>query len=142
MIIHTTIEVTGDGLALVAFAARLKELLAEHGVAGEVAERHTARALHYDLKVEGGIPFPPFALASGEFSDVTVAVEWFDAGKTYEEACELFIADQKVTIDAQAKKLADIEKLGLPKPLTAAPAAPDPKKKGTLADCIAISGRN
>jgi hypothetical protein len=80
MVIHTTIEVTGDGLALVAFAARLKELLAEHGVAGEVAERHTARALHYDLKVEGGIPFPPFALASGEFPDVTVAVEWFDAG--------------------------------------------------------------
>ena len=81
MIIHTTIKVTGDAQALVAFAVRLKELAIEHQVAGEFSEQHTAEALHYDLKVEGGIPFPPFATASGEFPGVTVAVEWVDAGR-------------------------------------------------------------
>ena len=32
--------------------------------------------MHYDLKVAGGIPFAPFALASVDFPDLVVRAEW------------------------------------------------------------------
>lgn len=53
-------------------------LFAEQQVSGEFDEQHAAGALHYDLKIEGGIPFPPFALASQEFPELAIAVEWFN----------------------------------------------------------------
>ncbi len=80
MLTHVVFKVSGDPAQLAAFDARLKVLFAEHEVTSECEEQHTPNALHYDLKVAGGIPFPPFALASGEFPDLTVAVEWVDAG--------------------------------------------------------------
>ena len=80
MLTHANFNVTGNRDALTAFDARLKVLVAEHGIAGTLEESHTADALHYDLKIEGGIPFPPFALASGEFPDLTVTAEWVDPG--------------------------------------------------------------
>ena len=76
---HVVFKVHGEPDALAAFDARLKLLFAEHGFAGECEEQHAAGALHYDLKVQGGIPFPPFALASSEFPDLTVVAEWIDA---------------------------------------------------------------
>ncbi len=76
---HVVFEVSGEPAQLAAFDARLKLLFAEHGVAGECEEQHAANVLHYDLKVAGGIPFPPFALASGEFPDLTVVAEWVAA---------------------------------------------------------------
>ena len=79
MIIHATFKVSGSRDQLAAFDARVQLLFAEHGIAGQPEEQHAADTLHYDLKVEGGIPFPPFALASGEFPDLTVRVEWIDA---------------------------------------------------------------
>jgi hypothetical protein len=49
-------------------------------VAGEFDEQHSDFVLHYDVKTEGGIPFPPFALASQEFPDLAIAVEWVSPG--------------------------------------------------------------
>jgi len=77
---HVVFKVRGEPDEVAAFDARLKLLFAEHGFAGECEEQHAAGALHYDLKVRGGIPFPPFALASNEFPDLTVVAEWIDAG--------------------------------------------------------------
>ena len=77
---HVVFRVTGEPLQLAAFDARLKLLFAEHGIADGVDEQHAADLLHYDLKVAGGIPFPPFALASADFPELAVAVEWVDTG--------------------------------------------------------------
>ena len=77
---HVVFKVRGEPDEVAAFDARLKLLFAEHGFAGDCEEQHAAGALHNDLKVPGGIPFPPFALASNEFPDLTVVAEWIDAG--------------------------------------------------------------
>ncbi|MFZ5558311.1 MAG: hypothetical protein ACOZDY_16585 [Pseudomonadota bacterium] len=79
MITHATVRVTGEPADLEPFQARLRDLLAEEDLAGEAAEHHGDDYLHYDLKVEGGVPFPPFVTASQEFPRVTLAVEWFSA---------------------------------------------------------------
>ena len=75
---HVVFRVTGEPLQLAAFDARLKLLLAEHGIADGIDEQHAADMLHYDLKIAGGIPFPPFALASAEFPELAVTIEWVD----------------------------------------------------------------
>ena len=80
MLTHVTFKVTGERTQLAAFDARLKLLLAEQQISGEIEEQHAGEILHYDLKVEGGIPFPPFALASGEFPELEIAVEWVNSG--------------------------------------------------------------
>lgn len=80
LLTHVTFKVSGEPSQLVAFGARLKVLCAEEQIAGEVSEQHTAAALHYDIKAEGGIPFPPFALASREFPELEIAVEWVNPG--------------------------------------------------------------
>ena len=76
MLTHVTVTVGGERSQLDAFDARLKVLCADEPFAGEVTEQHSGAGLHYDLKVEGGVPFPPFALASGEFPELEIAVEW------------------------------------------------------------------
>ncbi len=80
MLTHATFRVTGERLQLAAFDARLKLLFAEQQVNGDIEEQHADDALHYDLKVEGGIPFPPFALASCDFPELEIAVEWVEPG--------------------------------------------------------------
>ncbi len=75
---HAVFRVSGEPAALAAYDARLKLLFAEHGIGDEVDEQHAAGSLHYDLKVAGGIPFPPFALASADFPELAVEVEWVD----------------------------------------------------------------
>jgi hypothetical protein len=80
LLTHVTFKVSGGRDELGAFDARLKVLLAEHQVTGEFEEQHAADALHYDLKIEGGIPFPPFVLASSEFPDLAIEVEWVAPG--------------------------------------------------------------
>ncbi len=80
MITHATVDVTGEPAELAAFASRLKVLFAGEDFGGDIAEQHRPAALHYDIKVEGGVPFPPFALASGEFPGLEIAVEWVNAG--------------------------------------------------------------
>ena len=80
LLTHVTFEVSGEPAQLAAFDARLKLFFAEQQVTGEFEEQHAADRLHYDLKVEGGIPFPPFALASQEFPELKIAVEWVNPG--------------------------------------------------------------
>ncbi len=80
MLTHVTFKVSGEPSQLGAFDARLKVLCAEEQIAGEVSEQHTAAALHYDIKLEGGVPFPPFALASSEFPGLDIAVDWVNPG--------------------------------------------------------------
>jgi hypothetical protein len=75
---HAVFKVTGEASQLAAFDARLKLLFAEHGIGDEVEEQHAAGGLHYDFKVAGGIPFAPFALASGDFPGLVVQAEWVD----------------------------------------------------------------
>jgi hypothetical protein len=75
---HAVFKVIGELSQLAAFDARLKLLFAEHGIGDEVDEQHASGALHYDLKVAGGIPFAPFALASVDFSELVVRAEWID----------------------------------------------------------------
>jgi hypothetical protein len=76
MLIHATITVTGEKDALASCEARLRRLLSSQFLKDEVAEHHGPAALCYDLKIEGGIPFPVFAQASQEFPGLEFAAEW------------------------------------------------------------------
>lgn len=76
MLIHATITISGDKAMLGACEARLRRLLSGQFLKNEVTEHHGPEALCYDLKVEGGIPFPLFAQASQEFPELEFAAEW------------------------------------------------------------------
>ena len=76
LLIHATITITGDPDARGACEARLRRLLSSQFLKDEVEEHHGADALCYDLKVDGGIPFPVFAQASQEFPALSFAAEW------------------------------------------------------------------
>ena len=81
MLIHATVTIAGDALLLGACDARLRRLLSPHILKGEVTEHHGKDALCYDLKVEGGIPFPLFAQASQEFPALEFVAEWVNVGR-------------------------------------------------------------
>lgn len=76
LLIHATVTVTGEQDALGACEARLRRLLSSQFLKDEVTEHHGHGALCYDLKVEGGIPFPVFAQASQEFPGLEFVTEW------------------------------------------------------------------
>lgn len=76
LLIHATLTVTGAREQLPAADARIKALLVEEIFSGEFEEHHGDNALSYDFKVHGGIPFPAFAAASGEFPELTITAEW------------------------------------------------------------------
>ena len=76
LLIHATITVTGDPVQLGACEAKLRRLLSSHFLRDEASEHHGGGGLCYDLKVEGGIPFPVFAQASQEFPELSFAAEW------------------------------------------------------------------
>jgi len=76
MLIHATLTVTGDAAQLGACEVRLRRLLSAQFLKDEATEHHGTGGLCYDLKVEGGIPFPVFAQASQEFSELSFAIEW------------------------------------------------------------------
>jgi hypothetical protein len=78
MLIHATVTITGDDARLAECAARLRELLSPQSQRDEVAEQHRPGALCYDLKVEGGIPFPAFAQASQAFPELAFDFEWIN----------------------------------------------------------------
>ncbi|HEY6864963.1 MAG TPA: hypothetical protein VI319_13785 [Burkholderiales bacterium] len=73
--LHAVIVIEGDPDALAACRARVNALLAGD-FDEELRERHTAGRLEYELRVSGGIPFPPFVAASQEFPDLELKVEW------------------------------------------------------------------
>lgn len=96
---HVTFRVSGERAQLAAFDARLKLLFAEQQVSGDIEEQHADDVLHYDLKIEGGIPFPPFALASSEFPELEIAVEWVNSGAGTRGAARIaggMLAEQNV----------------------------------------------
>jgi hypothetical protein len=76
MLIHATVTVTGEKGALDACEARLRRLLSSQFLKDEVTEHHGRQALCYDLKIEGGLPFPVFAQASQEFPGLEFVAEW------------------------------------------------------------------
>ena len=76
MLIHATVTITGDASLRAACEARLRDLLSAGSPKDELSERHGPDALCYDLKVEGGIPFPAFAQASQEFPELRFDAEW------------------------------------------------------------------
>lgn len=76
MLIHATVTITGDPPQLGACEARLRRLLSPQFLKDEVTEHHGPEALCYDLKVEGGIPFPVFAQASQEYPGLEFSAEW------------------------------------------------------------------
>jgi hypothetical protein len=78
LLIHATITIQGDAAQLGACEARMRHLLSSQFLKDEVTEHHSGKALCYDLKVEGGVPFPAFAQASQEFPNLSFAAEWVD----------------------------------------------------------------
>jgi hypothetical protein len=76
LLIHATVTITGEKSALGACEARLRRLLSSQFLKDEVTEHHGQEALCYDLKIEGGIPFPVFAQASQEFPGLAFDAEW------------------------------------------------------------------
>ena len=76
MLIHATVTITGDGALRAACEARLRRLLSGQFIRNEVTEHHGEEGLCYDLKVEGGIPFPLFAQASQEFPELEFNAQW------------------------------------------------------------------
>jgi hypothetical protein len=76
MLIHATITISGDSITRASCEARLRRLLSGLYLRNEVTEHHGNEALCYDLKIEGGIPFPLFSQASQEFPELTFQAEW------------------------------------------------------------------
>ena len=76
LLIHATVTIAGEKDALGACEARLRRLLSSQFLKDEVTEHHGREALCYDLKIEGGIPFPVFAQASQEFPGLEFTAEW------------------------------------------------------------------
>ncbi len=76
MLIHATVTITGAAEERQACEAHLSRALAGQLRRSDVTEHHGRDALCYDLKVEGGIPFPVFAQASQEFPGLTFTVDW------------------------------------------------------------------
>jgi hypothetical protein len=76
MLIHATIIITGDSAERDACEGHLRRSLAGQLRRDDVTEHSGKDALCYDLKVEGGIPFPVFARASEEFPTLEFAIDW------------------------------------------------------------------
>jgi hypothetical protein len=81
MLIHATITISGDRAMRIACEATLRRLLSGQFIRNEVTEHHGDEALCYDLKVEGGIPFPVFAQASQEFPTLTFDARWVNVAQ-------------------------------------------------------------
>lgn len=81
MLIHATVTVSGDAAMRIACEARLRHLLSAQFLKNEVTEHHGDEALCYDLKIEGGIPFPVFAQASQEFPGLEFDAQWVNVAQ-------------------------------------------------------------
>jgi hypothetical protein len=101
LLIHATVTVTGEKDALAACEARLRRLLSSQFLKDEVTEHHGQQALCYDLKIEGGIPFPVFAQASQEFPGLAFDAEWVNVAAG--EKGHATIVDGRVTGQASER---------------------------------------
>ncbi|HSO08268.1 MAG TPA: hypothetical protein VLW45_13585, partial [Pelomicrobium sp.] len=105
MITHATVRVSGETAALEPFKARLAELLAAEGLSDAVSEHHSPGFLHYDVKVEGGLPFPPFVTASQDFPLLTLSLDWV-SGDGAAQGSAVIQEGQLVSHDAEPARAA------------------------------------
>ena len=78
LLIHAHVDVTGSSEEREAYRVKVADLLIDEAVIA-IEERHSPERLGYDLKIGGGIPFPPFVTASQGLPGVTVTVDWVNA---------------------------------------------------------------
>ena len=78
MSLVATITVRGDPQLLRDYRGEVNRLLDEEA-SGAFRELHTPERLEYEFRLRGGIPFPPFVLASQAYPDLTVEVRWSEA---------------------------------------------------------------
>lgn len=76
MLIHATVTIAGAPEERKSCEAHLRRALADQLRPDDVTEHHGKDALCYDLKVEGGIPFPLFAEASEAFLGLEFSIDW------------------------------------------------------------------
>jgi len=78
LLIHAHVDVTGSSEEREAYRVKVADLLIDEAEIA-IEERHLPERLGYDLKMEGGIPFPPFVTASQGLPGVRVTVDWVNA---------------------------------------------------------------
>lgn len=76
LLIHASIEVSGDPAQLASFRELVDTMLAAEHADLICTERHLQAGLYYDLKTAQGIPFPVFIGASEAHPDLRLALEW------------------------------------------------------------------
>lgn len=76
---HASIKIDGEAGELDAFRSTLAPLLIEHAGDAAISEQRGTHWLCYDVKAVGGIPFPPFVIASETHPALTLAIEWVNA---------------------------------------------------------------
>lgn len=76
LLIHASIEVSGDPAQLASFRELVDTMLAAERADLICTERHSQAGLYYDLKTAQGIPFPVFIGASEAHPDLRLALEW------------------------------------------------------------------
>lgn len=101
MLIHATITISGDAVLRAACEPRMRRLLSGHYLKNEVTEHHGHSALCYDLKVEGGIPFPLFSQASQEFPELKFEAAWVNIAAG--ESGNATIVNGRVTEQASSR---------------------------------------
>ena len=98
MLIHATVIISGPPDERNACEAHLRRTLAGQLRRSDVTEHHGKEALCYDLKVEGGIPFPVFAQASEAFPGLEFALDWVNV-EAGEHGTARFIAGRLAAQD-------------------------------------------
>lgn len=96
---HASIRVEGLPDELAAFKSSLEPLLLEHAGAAEIAESQSDSALSYDVKATGGIPFPPFVIASEMHPSLAIAIDWINTEANLRGAATIVngaLTEQKV----------------------------------------------
>jgi hypothetical protein len=122
MLIHATVTITGAPEEREGCEAHLQRSIGGQLRRNDVSEHHGKDALCYDLKVEGGIPFPVFARASEAFPALEFAIDWVNVA-----------ADERGTARFIAGRLAaqTLERIGAAS-ATSRPVYVAVAKNGTL----------
>ncbi|MBC7944190.1 MAG: hypothetical protein H7X91_02750 [Burkholderiales bacterium] len=75
---HANVKIEGQPHDLAAFKTALAPLLLEHAGAANITESQSDSSLSYDVKAIGGIPFPPFVIASEMHPALAIAISWIN----------------------------------------------------------------
>ncbi|MGI9045526.1 MAG: hypothetical protein ACR2FI_01770 [Burkholderiales bacterium] len=96
---HASIRIEGAPDDLAAFKASLAPLLLEHAATANITESQSDCALSYDVKAAGGIPFPPFVIASEMHPALAIAISWINTEANLRGAATIVngaLTEQKV----------------------------------------------